>query len=309
MLVNREKDATDGIPLFPGKEIKDFVQALQEISYEGSKILSVDYQSVTGNGRYIFAVTLADSDAASQLKSLIWDKANPDFIYDRTLPAQRMLDAVFVAVLPSDLKLFVDTLIQLAKESGARQVMAELDAVYVKHESNNADQKADHAMLSESVKKIKSMLAAGDIVYSDYLTEGMVQNYAPQASASEVIQELIAQGVLAEPDDLGIQLYPIVKKTPGGIDFNSAHLNLQIKRDGNGVPLPISQQPLEQMQIDGFLPVIINIAPVLDLPLLLGIAQQEEEEKRVKKDLDPADEPDWEATALEEADELSVSNT
>ena len=36
---------------------------------------------------------------------------------------------------------------------------------------------------------------------------------------------------------------PVVE--PGGIDFNSANLNLQIKRDGRGVPLPISQQNLK----------------------------------------------------------------
>jgi hypothetical protein len=47
----------------------------------------------------------------------------------------------------------------------------------------------------------------------------------------------------------------------GGIDFNSANLNLQIKRDGHGVPLPISQQNLENIHIDGLIPVILDIRP------------------------------------------------
>ncbi len=106
----------------------------------------------------------------------------------------------------------------------------------------------------------------------------------------------------------GRRLFDQSEKKPGGIDFNSAHLNLQIKRDGNGVPLPVSQQPLEDMQIDGFLPVIIHIAPVMDLPVLLGIAKQQEKDKQAKKDLDPAKEPDWNTTALE-ADELSLFRT
>ena len=55
---------------------------------------------------------------------------------------------------------------------------------------------------------------------------------------------------------------------PGGIDFNPQLMNLQIKRDGKGVPLPLPQQPLHDMHIKGFLPIIINIQPV-NLPLLL----------------------------------------
>ncbi len=54
--------------------------------------------------------------------------------------------------------------------------------------------------------------------------------------------------------------------------MNPALLDLQIKRDGNGVPLPLPQQPIETMHIDGFLPVIINIVPIPNLPMLLGLA-------------------------------------
>ncbi|HQO57189.1 MAG TPA: response regulator [Candidatus Omnitrophota bacterium] len=56
----------------------------------------------------------------------------------------------------------------------------------------------------------------------------------------------------------------------GGINLNPALLNLQIKRDNNGVPLPLPQQPVGDMNIDGFLPVIINITPIPNLPMLLG---------------------------------------
>lgn len=57
----------------------------------------------------------------------------------------------------------------------------------------------------------------------------------------------------------------------GGIDLNLEGMDLQIKRDASGVPLPIEQQPLMDMQIDGFLPVIINITPVSNVPLMLGL--------------------------------------
>ncbi|GEM_PF-4387928 len=68
---------------------------------------------------------------------------------------------------------------------------------------------------------------------------------------------------------------PLESTTKGGIDLNPALLDLQIKRDGNGVPLPLPQQPIKDMHIEGFLPVIINVTPITNLPLLLGIADEE----------------------------------
>jgi len=54
----------------------------------------------------------------------------------------------------------------------------------------------------------------------------------------------------------------------GGIDFNAANLDLQIKRDGKGVPLPIAQQDLDKIKIDGLIPIIIDIIPAQDSPLI-----------------------------------------
>ncbi len=62
----------------------------------------------------------------------------------------------------------------------------------------------------------------------------------------------------------------ISTRSPGGIDLNVKHLDLQIKRDDKGIPLPISQKPLESIHIEGFFPVIIKITPVDDLPAYLG---------------------------------------
>ncbi|MCC6759204.1 MAG: hypothetical protein IT395_06235, partial [Candidatus Omnitrophica bacterium] len=60
----------------------------------------------------------------------------------------------------------------------------------------------------------------------------------------------------------------------GGIDFDPTNMNLQIKRDGKGVPLPLPQQNLEHINIEGLFPVIINIVPVNSqtLPVFLGRA-------------------------------------
>ncbi len=54
----------------------------------------------------------------------------------------------------------------------------------------------------------------------------------------------------------------------GGIDMNAANLNMNIKRDGNGVPLPVSQQDLGNIHIDGLVPVILEIRPASASPIL-----------------------------------------
>jgi len=53
----------------------------------------------------------------------------------------------------------------------------------------------------------------------------------------------------------------------GGIDLNPKLLDLQIKRDGNGVPLSLFQQPIGSMNIQGFLLIIVDVSPV-QIPLI-----------------------------------------
>jgi len=65
----------------------------------------------------------------------------------------------------------------------------------------------------------------------------------------------------------------IAKTEPvGGIDFDPALLTLQIKRDGKGAPLSEEGQDYSSISISGLYPVIVNITPVTDLPVLLGDA-------------------------------------
>jgi len=63
----------------------------------------------------------------------------------------------------------------------------------------------------------------------------------------------------------------------GGIDLTSIYQDLNIKTDGKGTPLPIEMQNLEQIQIDGLVPIIINIVPIPQLPQLLGFQDFEEQ--------------------------------
>ena len=63
-----------------------------------------------------------------------------------------------------------------------------------------------------------------------------------------------------------------VDKNLGGIDLAAINNNLQIKRDGQGTPLPLPEQDIPNINIEGLIPIIINISPVKNLPLLLGLA-------------------------------------
>ena len=58
----------------------------------------------------------------------------------------------------------------------------------------------------------------------------------------------------------------------GGIDFNSDKMNLEIQNGGGEIKFKIDAAMLQQLQnAPGFMPVIINIKPLSDIPTFLGI--------------------------------------
>ncbi len=84
----------------------------------------------------------------------------------------------------------------------------------------------------------------------------------PFAASSGVKDKTVASTLITEDQQWN----------KGGIDFDPTNMDLQIKRDGKGVPLPLPQQNLEQIHIQGLFPVIINIIPMnaQTLPIFLG---------------------------------------
>ena len=67
----------------------------------------------------------------------------------------------------------------------------------------------------------------------------------------------------------------------GGIALDSRMMDLQIRRDGMGVPLPVSQQPLDQISIQGFVPQILDIKTI-NLIDFLGLNVQDQEKSLAK---------------------------
>ncbi len=88
----------------------------------------------------------------------------------------------------------------------------------------------------------------------------------------QVVDLLLAASSSATAESVPVASAAAVQNTftKGGIDFDPSKLNLQIKRDGHGVPLPLLQQDIENININGLYPVILNILPVntQTLPIL-----------------------------------------
>ena len=118
---------------------------------------------------------------------------------------------------------------------------------------------------------------------------GQIQQYLPviyqeyiayQEKFYQALRQKLEGGQLAGEQVTGLQPTASPAALPlGGIDFDPSKLNLQIKRDGRGVPLPLPQQNWESIDIKGLYPVIINIVPITSqtLPLLGQLDVQHED--------------------------------
>lgn len=66
----------------------------------------------------------------------------------------------------------------------------------------------------------------------------------------------------------------MLSKNVGGIDLNPNAFTLESTGEASGLYLPMDPQRLEQFKrVEGFYPFILNIAPVTNLPILLGVAE------------------------------------
>jgi len=127
--------------------------------------------------------------------------------------------------------------------------------------------------------KITPIVRRMVVIHDEYVIEylkSMKKVLQHQPVFSELVllidNRLSSEGdkaMLAKQKDADIQM-PDGSEAPGGVDFNPQGLELKIKRDGNGIPLPLPQQPIEIMQIEGLTPIIINIVPA-NIPMILGL--------------------------------------
>jgi len=77
--------------------------------------------------------------------------------------------------------------------------------------------------------------------------------------------------------ELGQVLRQYIDNNVGGIDFNPANMNLQTAGEQVEFQLPFDVNELEHMNIHGFKPIIIQMRPIVNLPLLLGLVDEKGE--------------------------------
>lgn len=144
-----------------------------------------------------------------------------------------------------------------------------------KYVQNNEQEKRDieeeiktlETKLKESRENVLTKLEKELNSLNDDLNPGETQEY--DVKPSRLVTNDGFELTITLQDNAAVTADPV-----GGIDLNPEMLDLQIKRDASGMPLPVSQQPIINMDIEGFVPVIINITPVTNVPLMLGLINE-----------------------------------
>lgn len=108
---------------------------------------------------------------------------------------------------------------------------------------------------------------------------------AMTAEVARMYRFLTGVDLPAETDEVNRQSdadQAVMGKDVGGIDFTGSQLDLEIHRDQNGLPIPLTEQQLQNIQINGLVPVILKIQPVTQLPFLLGAVKADPAENSSK---------------------------
>lgn len=74
--------------------------------------------------------------------------------------------------------------------------------------------------------------------------------------------------------------------TKGGIDLDSSHLDIEVQGDAIEMSLPELAPNFDASTIEGFVPTILNVVPITNMPLLLGLTEDMDENKEQRAVLD-----------------------
>jgi len=105
---------------------------------------------------------------------------------------------------------------------------------------------------------------AGEVDFDPFVPATYFSDLSPDVI--QVFTDREGAGLLPGAEDIARN----AKNTVGGIDLNPALFSLQIRTDDKGVPLPLPEQPVYNLQFDGFVPVIIDVIPIPNMQMLLG---------------------------------------
>ena len=170
--------------------------------------------------------------------------------------------------------------LQIAREDAVNSILFANDPNILKQLEQ--DRKFDSAQLAPEEQYVTKLLQ-DNVLTGIFSTESVqiqldnsnlpkreIEGKVSLSLALNVLENLAAQGKVKK---VGDNLWEKGKNV-GGIDLNPTIMNMGVQKNGNGVIIPISPISPENFKVDGLTPSIINVAPVTNLPLLLGLDQQ-----------------------------------
>ncbi|MBF0570536.1 MAG: hypothetical protein HQL12_01570 [Candidatus Omnitrophica bacterium] len=120
----------------------------------------------------------------------------------------------------------------------------------------------DHNMTWGNYKKYMETLDRNPVLRDNPEVKGITQKLV-----RELTPGFIKAGIITFDQRKGADK---AQASNGGINFDATLLNMQIKRDGHGMPLPINCQNPDLLNIQGLFPVVLSIQmmPVSEIPRL-----------------------------------------
>jgi len=272
VIIERVKDYPANALVFSLKEGKEDVDKLAETAFQ--------YVLLLNNVRY-------ENDEQKKAEGIPYDiLINKNEII--VIPQKYGAD-LSVLEMAGEIMLVLS---QDERDGIEREVNGSKEQLYTQLQRQDVEKDKLEELLQQELAKLRDEKIEDRLdKISEEMTEDQIEERIKQSALSEDAFEEIMGFFLQSLDEeeqtdaalltkKNDALDVTAQKAPGGIDFNPALFDLQIKRDGNGIPLPIEMQSMsELMSIDGFVPIIIDISPVTSIPFLLGQREDDASEE------------------------------
>ncbi len=92
----------------------------------------------------------------------------------------------------------------------------------------------------------------------------------PDSKLADIKIKLITEAFGVLSDSARREAYDVDHAQLGGISLDPAGLDFQVQNEGEALQFDFDSAMLQNMSIDGFSPRIINVAPVVSVPMVLG---------------------------------------
>ncbi len=144
---------------------------------------------------------------------------------------------------------------------------------HVEGSLSHFEKKVDEILVRETDYLIKRMQAAGIQLEGRF---GIVFDFMWfKNDRTNELEPILTEATLGNEKQAKLKIIAkdtAISTTKGGIDFNADKMNLETRSSGGEIKFQINPEQLREFQnAPGFTPIIINIQPLINLPLFLGL--------------------------------------